>query len=88
MQQYCLPPNTRIKLPERRFCVLHDCDVIVWPSQEPEIIRRAKIGEILQGYYKNFDQTDYIAIVQDDNSAFVKREALKIVPERPENQGA
>jgi|GEM_PF-5037572 len=88
MQQYRLPPNTRIKLPERRFYVLHDYDIIVWPSQEPEIIRRAKAGEILQGYYENFDQTDYIAIVQDDDSAFVKREALKIVPERPENQGA
>ena len=81
IQQYRLPPNIRIKLPERHFYVLHDCDIIVWPSQEPEVIRQAKAGEILQGYYENFDVTDYIAIVQDDESAFIKREALKIVPE-------
>jgi hypothetical protein len=80
IQQYRLPTSFRIKLPERRFNVLHDCDIIVWPSKEPEVIRQAKAGEILQGYYENFDMTDYIAIVQDDESAYVKREALEIVP--------
>jgi hypothetical protein len=80
IQQYKLPTSFRIKLPERRFKVLHDCDIIVWPSNEPEVIRQAKAGEILQGYYENFDKPDYIAITQDDESAYVKRVCLEIAP--------
>lgn len=80
IQQYKLPTSFRINLPGRRFRVLHDCDIIVWPSNEPEVIRQAKAGEILQGYYDNFDKTNFIAISQDDESAYVKREALEIIP--------
>lgn len=80
IQQYKFPTSFRIRLPERRFKVSHDCDIIVWPSEEPEVIRLAKAGEILQGYYENYDKADYIAIAQDDESAYVKREALEIVP--------
>jgi hypothetical protein len=79
MQQYKLPTKFRIELPERRFKVLYDCDIVVYPFEKtPEVIRQAKAGEVLQGYYENYDIKNYIAILQDDEPAYVNNEALEI----------
>lgn len=75
-----LPPRFPVQEPKRKFQIVKRCDVIVWPCENPEIIRQADVGEILYGWarsqVRDSDTTDYVAIVQDFDDAYVKKDAV------------
>lgn len=78
MQQYRIPPFHMISFPNRYFRVLRPTAIIVWPCDSPEVIRIAEAGEILQGYYENYDKPDFVAVVLDEDCAFVGRNDVKM----------
>lgn len=76
MRQNKLPAELPDDPTERKFRVAKICDIIVWPCDDPEVIRLAEVGEVLFGNPGNRDKNGYFAIIQDDETAYVKKEAL------------
>ena len=62
--------------PKRRFKVLKSSPIIFWPSKHIEIIRYAEVGEILLALSEKYDKPDYVAIIQDEDYAFVQRNSV------------
>ncbi len=67
-----LPPRFPIRESKREFRVTKKCSIIVYPSEAPEIIRYADAGEILLGRAKNDDKSNYVAIIQDGDEAYIE----------------
>ncbi len=78
MQEYRLPPDHQIPFPEKKYKILRDTNVLVYPSKEPELIRRATQGEILSSYYDRYNKPGFVAIVQDDEIAFVEDKDIEV----------
>lgn len=76
MKNNQLPPRFPIQEPERQLRVIEKSAVIVWPCEDPEIIRYAEKGEILQGRSKKQDKPNYIAIIQDEDDAYIEKDAV------------
>ena len=76
MKNNQLPPRFPIQEPERQLRVIEKSALIVWPCDDPEIIRYAEKGEILQGRSKKQDKPNYIAIIQDDDDAYIEKGAV------------
>lgn len=75
-----LPPRfPTIEEAKRKLRVTKKCPIIVWPCEDPEIIRYAEEGEILVGRAERFDKSDYIAIVQDGDDAYIKEDGVSSV---------
>ncbi|UCE18620.1 MAG: hypothetical protein JSV84_17510 [Gemmatimonadota bacterium] len=69
----------------RKFEVLKDTDIIVYPDGESvEIIRRAEKGEILSGFHESHDIEGYIAILQDNERAYLAKDAVREIPQDKE----
>lgn len=68
-----LPPQFPIRESKRKFRVAKKCPIIVWPCENPEIIRYAEEGEILSGRAKNYDKSEYVAIFQDGDEAYIEK---------------
>jgi hypothetical protein len=53
--------------------------IIVWPGDKngDETIREVELGAELIGYNEKFDKPGYIAIVQDDECAFIASECVE-----------
>lgn len=65
---------------QRKFEVINDSKIIVYPKSEVfEIIRIAKKGESLYGYYQNNDTDEYYAIFQDNDHAFIFKNDVKLI---------
>lgn len=79
MQEYLLPPDHSIAFPEKKYRVVQDTNVIVWPCEDPEVIRAAIAEELLPSYYEIYHQPGFIAIVQDDDIAFVNNNDVETV---------
>ena len=62
--------------------VEHDCDVIVYPSENPpEVIRIASSGEellILSSYFGR-EMPEYMTILQDGEPAYVRRDCIRVL---------
>lgn len=71
-----LPPQFPTRESKRKFQVAKKCSIIVWPSEAPEIIRYAEAGEILLGRAKNYDKSNYVAIVQDGDEAYIEENCV------------
>ena len=78
MQQYRLPSHHMIPFPNQYYQVVRDTKIIVNPGDEPEIIRVAKVGEVLQQYYELYGKQDFIPIVQDEICAYVGAADVKL----------
>ena len=78
MKQNKSPSELLDEKPERKFRVIGKCDVIIHPDDD-EIIRQAEIGEILFGMSERKDMDDNVAIIQDGERAYVRKEALSPV---------
>ena len=74
-----LPPRFPIIEAKRKLRVTKECTIIVWPCEDPEIIRYAEEGEIVIGRAEHFDKSNYIAIVQDDDSAYIEGDGVLLV---------
>lgn len=72
-----LPSRFPFHKPSRKLRVIKKCDIIVWPCNDPEIIRQAEVGEILLGRLGKFDKSGYNAILQDDDEAYVSSDAVE-----------
>lgn len=71
-----LPPRFSIIEGKRKFRVTQKCPIIVWPCEDPEIIRYVEEGETLIGGAEHFDKPDYVAIIQDDDNAYIKGDGV------------
>ena len=74
---------------DRKFLVVNSDEIIAYPifqnGPEKEVIRTASIDEILVGNLKHRDKSGYIAIIQDGEIAYIRREgSVKLLEE---NQG-
>ena len=79
MQEYRLPPDHQIPFPDKKYKILRDTNVLVYPSKEPEVIRRATQGEIVPSYYGRYNIPGFVAIVQDDEVAFVEDKDIDVI---------
>ena len=69
-------PTTYVS--DLRFKVIESCPVIVWPSKDPEVVRKAEKGEILFGRGGHAEE-GYRAIVEDDDEFYVPESAVQEV---------
>lgn len=51
--------------------------LIVPKTQNPEHIRDAEVDEILTEYFPNWDLEGYIAVLQDDQVAYIVEHAVE-----------
>ena len=63
-------PSREIK---RKFRVVKKGAIIVWPCENPEVIRYAEEGETLISCTQNRDKSDYITIIQDGDDAYIEK---------------
>lgn len=69
------------KLP--RYKVIKQSPILTGKiCQDPEHIRNADTDEILTGYFKNHNISGYVAILQDDEIAYIEENAVEELPER------
>lgn len=74
-----LPSRYPDQEPVRKFKVIKEGSIIVWPGDEQEIIRSAEIGEILPARHERNDKEGYTAIILDGDDAFMKSACVTIV---------
>lgn len=68
------------KLP--RYKVVRQSPILTGKiRQDPEHIRDAEIDEILTGYFKSHNIGGYVAILQDDEIAYIEENAVEELPE-------
>ena len=73
------PPSiTKNHDSSRKFDVISEGSIIVWPCDDHEIIRTTEIGEILYGRHENHDKTGYFAIFLDGDTAFVESSCVTL----------
>jgi hypothetical protein len=63
--------------PKKKYRVVEKCDVIVWPCEQPEIIRKTEVGEILNGRADCYDKPDFFSVLHDGDGAYVKKSAVE-----------
>lgn len=71
-----LPPQFPVRESKRKVRVYKKCPIIVWPCENPEIIRYAEEGEVLIGRTKNLDKSEYVAIIQDGDDAYLEKSCV------------
>jgi len=69
-----LPSQFPLRESKRKFRVVKKGPIIVWPYENPEIIRHAEEGEILLGRTQNNDESEYFAIFQDGDDAYIAKD--------------
>ena len=64
--------------------VENDCDVIVYPKENPqEVIRTALVGETLEVVSSSFKEVPgYVAVLQDGESAYVASDCVRVLSEK------
>jgi hypothetical protein len=82
MKSNHLPPQHTSHIRDevsRQLQTVRKCAVIVWPSEDPEVIRLAEKGEILEGQVRRHDRynkSDYVAIIQDGDTAYIEKDGV------------
>lgn len=71
-----LPSQFPLRENKRKFRVVKKGPIIVWPYENPEIIRYAEEGEILLGRTKNNDESECFAIFQDGDNAYIAEDLV------------
>lgn len=68
-----------------RFRVVRKGPIIVWPGDKngDETIREVELGAELVGYDEKLNQPDYVAIVQDDECAFISSQCVERIGSMP-----
>lgn len=70
---------------DKRMLTVNECDIIVCPSEKPEVIRHARKGEVLMSSSKAKSLKGHIFIVQDGDEAYAVESALEELQEAVEN---
>jgi len=78
-QEYFRAPTTA------QFRVIQKASIIVWPGDKngDETIREVDPGAELVGYDEKLDKPGYVAIVQDDECAFIASECVERISPLP-----
>lgn len=71
-----LPSQLPLRESKRKLRVVKKGPIIVWPCENPEIIRYAEEGEMLLGRTQNHDKPDYFAIIQDGDYAYIAKDVV------------
>ena len=61
---------------ERKYKTTQETPIIVWPCDNPEIIKLANKGEIISATRESLDKPGYIAIIQDEDVAYIEKVAV------------
>ena len=69
-----LPSKYPIRDSKNRLRVIKKGPIIVWPCENPEIIRYAQEGEILSSHTQKPDKPEHYAILQDGDNAYISKE--------------
>ena len=72
-----LPSQYPPKDGKRKFRILKKSAIIVWPCDNPEVIRYAEEGETLSGSEQRHDKSEYIAIFQDGDIAYISKDFVE-----------
>jgi len=80
LQKNHLEPHRNYISKYVKYKVISDSNIIVFPVDNPEIIRVAKKGEIIKSYEHNKEIVDngYIQILQDNEIAYIENDDLVI----------
>jgi len=73
-----LPSKYPDQEPVRKFKVIKESPIIVWPGNDQEIIRFTEIGEILYARHERSDKAGYITIILDGDDAFVESTCVTV----------
>jgi hypothetical protein len=73
-----LPSRYPAQDPVRKFKVIKECRIIVWPGDDQEIIRSTEVGEILYARHERNDKAGHIAIILDGDDAFVESACVTV----------
>ena len=66
----------------RKYRVIVDADMVAYPEENPEIIRKAKVGEVIVSCGSKPNYKNYIAVfLPDGDRAYVSADALEELPE-------
>lgn len=68
-----LPSKYPVKESLQKIEVIKECPIIVWPGNEPEIIRVTEIGEIFYARPERSDKAAHIAIILDGDVAYIEK---------------
>lgn len=71
-----LPSRYPLRESKRKYQVVKRGAIIVWPGENPEVIRYAEKGETLEGSTQNRDRSNYIAIIQDGDDAYIEKDLV------------
>ncbi|GAG07937.1 unnamed protein product, partial [marine sediment metagenome] len=71
-----LPSQYPSRKSKRKFRAVKKGAIIVWPCENPEVIRYAEEGEILIGCTQNRDNPNYITIIQDGDDAYIEKNSV------------
>ena len=75
-------PNFHPEKATHAAAVEHDCDVIVYPNENPqEVIRTAFAGEKLEviSIQSQGETSEYVAVLQDGESAYVRKNCVRVL---------
>jgi hypothetical protein len=82
--QYTYPDNAFrvvnrvVNLQRREFSVINeDAELIVYPDNIKELIKKYEIGEIIVGDDERFDKEDYYSIIHQNDRAYILKNAVK-----------
>lgn len=69
---------------DRNFVVIEPAEIIVYPidcqdQNQLEVIKIASKGDILIGNYPRYDKGDYIAVIHDDDLAYISKVSVKAI---------
>lgn len=82
MRNNKIPPRFPYRVKKRSFRVKKSSTIRTYYDSDSEVIRDAKIGEILAARDTREDIHEYIAILQDGDTAYILSEAVEEIPLR------
>lgn len=65
--------------PDGKLRVTEDCSIIVFPQENPEVIREARKGETLLRYKKRRPRDGHLVIVEEGDKAYVPETAVETI---------
>ncbi len=78
IQHNPIPKRPLIKESLRKFRITQKTVMIVYPHpSDIEQIRSVESGEVLTGYYKNHDQDDYVAVLEDEDIGYIHKDVIE-----------
>ena len=66
-----------VKRQNKLYKVIKESPIIVHP-RKAEQLRQTNVGEILMGHFKKYDKKEYYAILEEDDVAYIEKNAVEL----------